>query len=324
MGSPRVSLLSAALVACAVLVRASSAQTPNLRPDGNRSQGAVIKVHSDLVVLHVAVLDRASRFVSTLAQHQFRVYEDGVPQTISFFSREDQTATIGLVVDNSGSMQKKRGDVIVASLAFARASNPLDQLFVVHFNERVWMGLPEGMSFTSDVVTLARALAQVDARGQTALYDAVGRGLEHLGGAANSRRVLVVISDGGDNSSATRFEALLQHALQMDTVIYTIGLYDETAVDRNLRVLKQLSAETGGEAFLPDTVQNAAKVLERIAHDIRNSYTIGYVPTNASRDGKYRTIRVSVDSSGREKSKVRVRSGYLAPSDAASREPSAR
>jgi VWFA-related protein len=270
------------------------------------------------------VLDRGSRFVSTLAQDQFRVYEDGVPQAIRFFSREDQTATIGLVIDNSGSMQKKRGDVMAASLAFARASNPLDQLFVVHFNERVWMGLPVGMSFTSDVVTLARAVSQVDARGQTALYDAVGRGLEHLGGAANSRRVLVVISDGGDNSSSTQFKALLQHARQTDTVVFTIGLYDENTIDRNLRVLKQLAAETGGETFLPDTVQDAAKVLERIAHDIRNSYTIGYVPTNATRDGKYRTIRVSVNSRGREKPNVRVRAGYLAPSDAASREPSAR
>lgn len=321
MRSLRASLLSAALVACAVLVRATFAQAPHVRPNGRESQVPVIRVYSDLVVLHVAVLDRASRFVSTLAHDQFRVYEDGVPQTIRFFSREDQAATIGLVVDNSASMQKKREDAIAASLAFARASNPLDQLFVVHFNERVWMGLPEGMSFTSDVVTLARAVAQVDARGQTALYDAVSRGLEHLGGAANSRRVLVVISDGGDNSSATQFETLLRHARQTDSVIYTIGLYDENTTDRNLRVLKQLAAETGGERFLPGTGQDAARVLERIAHDIRNSYTIGYVPTNATRDGKYRTIRVSVNGGGREKPKVRVRAGYLAPSDATSREP---
>ena len=282
----------------------------------NEAQVPLIRVHTDLVVLHAAVLDNRSRFVGGLPEERFKVSEDGVPQAIRVFSNEDRPAAVGLVIDNSGSMHEKRADVILAALAFARASNPLDEYFVVHFNDNVWMGLPEGILFANDPGMLTQALAQARARGRTALYDAVDRGLEQLRQAQNPHRALVVVSDGGDNASAIGFERLLQRVQQTDVVIYTIGLFDEFARDRNPRVLKELAAATGGEAFLPGGIDGATAALQRIARDIRSIYLIGYESTNATRDGKYRAVRVNLQSARGERLKVRARAGYVAPSDA--------
>lgn len=288
----------------------SGAQRPS---DADVSQGPTFKAYTDLVAVHAAVLDKKSRFVRGLPRDRFSIYEDGVAQTVRFFSNDDRAASIGLVIDNSGSMQNKREQVITAALAFAQASNPLDEFFVVHFNERVWTGLPEGTSFTSSPPILANALSHVEAYGRTALYDAIARGLEHLNEARNPHRVLVVISDGGDNASATRFEPLLRRAQLSDVVIYTIGLFDENTPDRNPRILKELAATTGGEAFLPGSINGAVKVLDRIAHDIRSAYQFGYEPANNARDGMYRTVRVELDGAGRGTHKVRARTGYFVP-----------
>ena len=279
-------------------------------------QVPTIRVRTDLVVLQVAVLDKESRFVPGLPEPRFTVSEEGVPQTIRVFSNEDRPAAIGLIVDNSGSMHNKREDVILAALAFARAGNPLDEYFVVHFNERIWMGLPDGVSFASGFEGLLKALSRTQTYGRTALYDAVDRGLEHLRQSGNARRVLVVVSDGGDNASAIQLEQLLRRVQETDVAIYTIGLFDEDARDRNPRVLRRLAAAAGGEAFLPGSIGGATAVLSRIARDIRSIYLIGYESTNPARDGRYRQVRVNLQSTGREKLKVRARPGYFAPLDA--------
>ena len=305
----RASLL-AAMVARVALAGGMDARQPG---GASASQVPTLKVHTDLVVLHVAVLDGTSRFVPGIPQGRFTVYEDNVPQTIRLFTNEDRAATIGLVIDNSGSMQNKRADVMTAGAAFAGASNPLDEFFVVHFNERVWMGGPDGTQFTRGPVMLTEALSRIGAYGRTALYDAVERGLQHLSEAHNPHRVLVVVSDGGDNASTMPLERLLQHAQQSDTVIYTIGLFDKYRRDRNPRILKELAAVTGGEAFLPGSVGGATAVLERIARDIRSTYLVGYEPSNAILDGTYRKVRVVVDAAGRGTLKVRARAGYFAP-----------
>lgn len=294
---------------------AGDAQSPDL-PLGRGTQTPNIRVHSDLVVLHVAVTDRESRFIPGLTRAEFKVYEDGAPQTISFFSHDDHPATVGLVIDNSGSMRTKRAEVITAAQALVRASNPRDELFIINFNEDVWAGLPPDLPFTSDADVLARALSSTQARGETALYDAVARALDHLDLGVNPRRVLVVVSDGGDNASSTGREQLIERARRGDTVVYSIGLFDKDLTERNTDVLRQLSAVTGGECFLPANVQEAGRILERIAQDIRHTYTIGYVPTNANRDGRYRKLRVTLESGQpRRKLKVRARSGYEAPSE---------
>ncbi|MBI3047820.1 MAG: VWA domain-containing protein [Acidobacteria bacterium] len=311
MGIARFAVVAAA-VACGFL---GGLREWPAGAQGHDAQTPLIRIQTDLVVLHAAVLDKRSRFVPGLPESRFTVLEDGVPQTIRLFSNEDRPAAIGLVVDNSGSMHRKREDVVLAALAFARASNPLDEYFVVHFNDDVWMGLPEGMFFADGPGMLAKALARARAHGRTALYDAIDRGLEHLRQARNPHGVLVVLSDGGDNASAMSFEQLLQRVQQTDVVIYTIGLFDEYARDRNPRVLKALAAATGGEAFLSGGIEGAATVLQRIARDIRSIYLIGYESTNAARDGKYRRVRVNVRSARGDPLRVRTRGGYFAPSD---------
>ncbi|MGB9123239.1 MAG: VWA domain-containing protein, partial [Candidatus Angelobacter sp.] len=167
---------------------------------GRPVQEPTIRIESDLVVLHATVHNQKGVLVSGLGKNDFQVYEDGVLQQIKSFSHDDIPVSVGLVIDNSGSMVPKRSHVIAAALAFARSSNPQDQMFVVNFNERVSFGLPDGAPFTDQVPQLELALARVAANGETALYDAVAVALDHLNLGNRDKKVLIVISDGGDNA----------------------------------------------------------------------------------------------------------------------------
>lgn len=272
---------------------------------------AVFASRSELVALHVSVLDRRDAFVGGLPREAFTIYEDGRPQTVSFFDNTDSPVTAGLVLDNSGSMQRIRPAVIDAAMAFAEASHPDDELFVVHFNERVWPGLPPGMRFTRDRAELRAALNRSSARGQTALFDGILDGLGRLERAAQPKKVLVVFSDGGDNASRGTFDDVMNKALAMDAVIYTIGLYDQYDSDANPKLLRKLAESTGGESFFPRRAEDVTKILERIARDIRSGYTIGYVPAGGTGAAGFRAIRVEVRPPDRRKLDVRARAGYL-------------
>jgi Ca-activated chloride channel homolog len=273
-----------------------------------------LKVNVDMVVLRATAQDRKNILVSGLDKDDFQVYEDGVLQPIKYFSHEDLPVTVGLVIDNSGSMKPKRADVIAAALAFARSSNPQDQMFVVHFNEKVSFGLPDKVGFTDQVSQLEVALSRIAPSGETALYDAVGVSLEYLKKGNRDKKVLIVISDGGDNASKHKLNEIMALAGQPGVIIYTIGIFDEQDGDRNPGVLKRLAKDTGGEAFLPGSLKEIAPICERIAHDIRNQYTLAYVPTNRNRDGSYRSIQVKARAPGRGRLSVRTRTGYFAPS----------
>jgi Ca-activated chloride channel homolog len=272
-----------------------------------------MKVNVDMVVLRATVQDRKNSLVSGLSKDNFQVYEDGVLQSIKYFSHEDIPVTVGLVIDNSGSMKSKRDDVIPAALVFARSSNPQDQMFVVNFNEKVSFALPDNTPFTSQVAQLEVALSRVRADGETALYDAVADAFEHLKKGSRDKKVLIVISDGGDNASRHKLNEILALAGKPDVIIYTIGIFDEQDADRDPGVLKRLAKDTGGEAFLPASLNEVAPVYERIAHDIRNQYTISYIPTNRNRDGKNRVIQVKANALGRGRLLVRTRTGYFGP-----------
>lgn len=285
------------------------AQDPPTRP--------VFSSRSDLIVLHLTVLDGRSGFVSGLPREAFTVYEDGRPQEIEFFSNEDSPVTVGLVIDSSGSMQRKREAVIAAGLAFAQSSHPQDEMFTVHFNERVWTGLPDGQPFTSDLSELRTALERSGARGRTAFFDAVTFALRHLETGHRQKKVLVVISDGGDNASTTTFKELLDRAHRADAVIYAIGLSDWYDREADPDVLRDLAKATGGEAFFVRNTdrakERATEILSRIARDIRSGYTIGYSPeraVEADADG-FRTIKVEVSTPDRRKLTVRARAGYV-------------
>jgi Ca-activated chloride channel homolog len=268
----------------------------------------------DLVLLRVTVKDKRGGFVSGLNKNNFQVFEDRAPQTIRLFQNEDVPVAVGLIVDNSGSMGRKRKDVTAAALTFVRSSNPRDDMFVVNCNEHVSFGLPDTTLFSASSEELERALNGLPASGRTALYDAIEAGLGHLKKTTLDKRILIVISDGGDNASATRLSQVLETANRSDITIYTIGLFDEDDPDRNAGILKNIAHATGGEAFLPNATSEVVPICKRIAEDIRNQYTIGYVPTNQNLDDTYRTIRITATGSHHERYKVRTRAGYIASS----------
>lgn len=305
------------------LAGAQESSVPQNRPSSGRPNDAfTIRVDVDIVVLRATVQDHKRALVSGLDQHAFQVYEDGIPQPIKHFSHEDIPVTVGLVIDNSGSMRPKRRDVIAAALAFARSSNPQDEMFVVNFNEKVSFGLPDSARFTDQVSQLEVALSRIAAEGQTALYDALAAALDHLKKGSRDKKVLIVISDGGDNASRHKLAEIMSLVAEPGVIIYTIGIFDEQDEDRNPHVLQRLAKDTGGEAFLPQSLREVAPICERIARDIRNQYTIDYVPTNRKRDGTYRSIQVKASVPGRGRLSVRTRTGYFAP--AATPSPAAR
>jgi Ca-activated chloride channel homolog len=263
------------------------------------------------VMLPVMVRDRQGRNVSDLHESDFKIYEDGALQSIRMFRHEDIPVVAGLLVDHSGSMGPKIGEVIAGARAFVRSSNPQDRMFVVNFNETVSLGLPAAVGFTADSNQLERAIWRAPAVGETALYDATVKALEKLQTGGLDKKVLVVISDGADNASSHSLAEALDMAERSSAIIYTVGLFAPDDRDANPKVLSRLARETGGEAFFPGQPSAVAGTCERIARDIRNQYTIGYVSTNAHRNGVYRAIRVSAQAPGRGKLFVRTRSGYI-------------
>jgi VWFA-related protein len=293
----------------------ASAQQPG-PPSPHQEDPFTISVHVNMVVLHASVFDHKNLRVSGLDKGNFQIKEDGVPQQIKYFSHDDVPVTVGLVIDNSGSMGPKRSAVFAAALAFARSSNPDDQMFVVNFNEKVSLALPDGMLFTDNVAQLELALSRIVTSGQTALYDAVYVALNHLARGSRDKKVLIVISDGGDNASKHKLDSILAMAKRSDAIIYCVGIFDEQNGDRNPGVLKRIAEETGGETFLPESVKDLLPVCERIARDIRSQYTLAYVPSNSSQDGAYRVVQSKADLPGRGRLSVRTRTGYFAPTAA--------
>jgi VWFA-related protein len=274
-----------------------------------------ISVSVSSVVLHATVENHKGAPVSGLGKDDFQVYEDGALQQIEFYSHEDIPVTVGLVLDNSGSMGPKRNEVISAALAFARSSNPQDQMFVVNFNEHVSFGLPADTAFTDKTAQLQGALSKFKTNGETALYDALAAAIEHLKIGNRDKKVLIVVSDGGDNASKYSLSQILAMAGKSDAIIYTIGIYTEEDPDQNPNALRQLSKATGGEAFFPQSVADVAPLCERIAHDIREQYTLAYAPLNRNQDGAYRVIQVKATATGHGRLSVRTRTGYYAPSN---------
>jgi VWFA-related protein len=284
-----------------------------------------IKANVDLVVLHASVLDARGHVVTDLPRDAFRIYENKVAQELSVFRREDVPVTVGLVIDNSGSMKDKRERVNAAALTFVKTSNPQDEAFVVNFNDDYYLDLDK--DFTSDIDELREALERIDARGSTALYDAVIGSLDHLKKGRKDKKVLLVITDGEDTASRGGPKQALQRAMleaqKSEAVIYTVGLLgtEKKAEARRAReALRQLSGATGGMAFFPETLEDVEPICAQIAQDIRSQYTLAYYPTNPARDGSFRAVQVTVNTPrGRSgKYTVRHRTGYFAPKDTAS------
>jgi Ca-activated chloride channel homolog len=283
-----------------------------------------IKSQVNLVVLHVSVLNDRSVFVPGLKEESFRVLEDKTEQKLSVFKQEDVPVSFGLVVDNSGSMRDKRPQVNAAALTFVKTSNPSDEGFVVNFNDDYYLDTEH--DFTSDVAELRTALERIDARGSTALYDAVIGSLDHLKKGARDKKVLLVVTDGEDNASRHSLENVVEQAQRADALIYAVGVFSDDDIKHNHRAMKKartalsdLANATGGLAFFPENADDTEAICTQIAHDIRNQYTLAYYPTNSARDGSFRQVSVLVTPPrGAGKLIVRTRTGYYAPRTPAS------
>src|SRR5215471_2334824 len=270
-----------------------------------------LSVDVDLAVFNVTVLDSNHRPVAGLTADNFRVYEDGHEQKVKIFQAEDTPTTLGLVIDNSGSMANKKRDVITAALAFIGASQRDDEMFVVGFNRKPWLGLPAATPFTNDLAQLRTTLLDTRTEGTTALYDALELALNHLKKGTRQRKALVLLSDGGDNASVLKLEEVLRMAQQSSATIYCIGIYDPFAKDKNPGVLKKIARVTGGEWYFPTRSSELPDIWSRIASSIRAQYTLGYMSTNAARDGSYRNVRITATGKRNKALEVRSRTGYV-------------
>jgi Ca-activated chloride channel homolog len=294
---------------------AASPQTQDKKNDQDRNlndQGVfVFRKDVDEVLLHASVIDDKQHIVTTLDRSAFTVFEDGKQQNIISFHQEDIPVSIGIIIDNSGSMREKRNKVNQAALNLVRASNPRDEVFVVNFNDEYYLD----QDFTNDLLKLKEALEKIDARGGTAMYDAVVASAEHLKRNARlEKKVLFIVTDGEDNASNETLEQAVKHLQEENgPSVYAIGILgDEEHPKRAKRALEIITQRTGGIAFFPKTLDEVDEISRTVARDIRNQYAIGYKPTNPRGNGGFRQIRVEAKAKGHAKMTVRTKSGYYA------------
>lgn len=285
------------------------AQTLEKGPHG----GFTLKRNVDEVVLNVTVLDDAGHLVTDLKKDDFKIFEDGVPQTIASFQHQDIPVSMGIIIDNSGSMRDKRAAVNTAALDLVKASNRDDEAFVVNFSDEAFID----QDFTSDIGKLREGLAHIDSKGGTALYDAVVASADQLAkGAKRPKQALLIITDGEDNASTFSLEQTIRRIQDLQgPIVYSIGLLfgDEGGgreSRRARRALKLLSDETGGMSFFPKSLADVDSIAAEVARDIRNQYTIGYHSTKAASLGGYRVVKVEAHGAGHGRLVVRTRSGY--------------
>ncbi len=295
-------LISAALFCVAPLVFAQAAQ-----------EDAIFRSDTRLVVLHASVVDKGGKLVTNLPQQAFKVFENGAEQAIKIFKREDVPVSLGLLIDDSGSMRDKRAKVGAAALALVKASNPQDEVFIVNFNDEAFLDVP----FTNDINKLQEGLQKIDSRGGTAMRDAISMSIDYLKEKGKKdKKVILVVTDGNDTASMETLEKLVAKARQSEILIYGIGILGEEEPRESKkaqRALKALTEASGGVVFYPKQLPEVEKMSLDVAHEIRNQYIIGYSPTVPAFDGSFRQIKVSVSGPGRPS--VRTRNGYYATPD---------
>ena len=279
-------------------------------PSAKSGDVFVFRKEVDEVTLHATVVDDKNRLVTDLTRPDFTVFEDGQQQQITSFRREDIPVAMGVVIDNSGSMRDKRPAVNAAAINFVKSSNPQDKVFVVNFNEDFFLD----QDYTASIPKLKDALERIEARGGTALYDAVVASSDHLKKSGLlEKKVLLVVTDGEDNASRESLEQAIRRLQEENgPTIYTIGLLGDEHSKRARRALRQMAEETGGLAFFPQGLAEVESITQQIAHDIRNQYTIGYKPSKPQTEGGFRSVKVEANAKGYKKLQVRTRSGYYA------------
>jgi Ca-activated chloride channel homolog len=272
-----------------------------------------------LVLLHASVVDKSGKLITNIPQSAFKIFEDGIEQPIKLFRREDVPVSMGIIVDNSGSMSSKRTKVAAAALDLVKQSNPEDEVFIVNFNDDAHID----QTLTNDTKKLQSALARMEARGGTAMRDAISKSIEYVKrNGKKDKKVLVVVTDGNDNSSDISLENLLRQAHNSEVLIYSVGLLNEEEAGEARsakRALKALSEASGGLEYYPKSLSDIQEITPRVAHEIRNQYILGYTSSNQNFDGAFRQIKVTVTGFGRPT--VRTRNGYYATPTAQVTEP---
>jgi len=263
-----------------------------------------------LVLIHASVVDRNGKLITNLPQSAFKIQENGIEQQIKVFLREDVPVSMGIIIDNSGSMRNKRVRVAAAALELVKASNPQDEIFIVNFNDDAYLD----QAFTNDTKKLEEALTRFDTRGGTAMRDALSMSIDYANDKGKKdKKVLVVITDGTDNASRMRLEDLVRKSQQSGVLVYSIGIFNDEearAMRRAKRALHELAVASGGLDYYPQDLEEIDKITPEVAREIRNQYTLAYTPTNPNLDGTFRKLAVTVNAPGRPT--VRTRNGYYA------------
>jgi Ca-activated chloride channel homolog len=291
----------------AVLAAFVLAQAPPAAPQDDLP---LYRLDAKLVLLHTSVVDKNGKLITNIPQSAFKIFEDGVEQPIRLFRREDVPVSMGIIVDNSGSMGSKRARVAAAALDLVKQSNPEDEVFIVNFNDDTHID----QTLTNDVKALQAALARMQARGGTAMRDALSQSIDYVKkNGKKDKKVLVVVTDGNDNSSNISIEQLLRKSQNSDVLIYAIGLLNEEEA-REARaakkVLRALAEASGGQDYYPKSLSDVEEITPRVAHEIRNQYILGYTSSNQALDGTFRQVKVTVAGFGHPT--VRTRNGYYA------------
>jgi Ca-activated chloride channel homolog len=271
---------------------------------------AIFSTDTRLKVLHATVFDKAGKFVTNLPQSAFQVFEDGKLQAIKVFKREDIPVSMGIIVDNSGSMRDKRQKVEAAALALVQESNHDDEVFIVNFNDEAYLDT----DFTSDIKQMQQGLTKIDSRGGTAMRDAIRMSIDHLKDKGKrDKRVLLVVTDGNDNASQVSLETTVRAAQDAETIVFAIGLLSDEErreASKAKRALMTLTEATGGQSFFPRDATEVDKIAHQVARDLRNQYTLAYSPSNSALDGTYRQVKVI--ATGPNHPVVRTQTGYYA------------
>ena len=249
-----------------------------------------LNVNVDLTEIHVSVTDEKDRPIGNLTKENFRVFEDQTEQKLSVFKHEDFPVSLGLVIDNSRSMEPRKERLDAAALSFVRKSNPEDETFIVHFDDTARLD----RDFTDSIPLLEESLASAKPYGQTAIYDALILALDHMHYSQHPKKAILLMTDGIDNSSQHTLSEAVQATQQSHVAVYTVGLLSASGGQKAEDSLIRIAEASGGRAFFPSTVDEARADMERVARDLREQYTLGYVPSNPSRSGQWRSVRVEI------------------------------
>jgi len=308
--------INSALAVClpGAILLAGWVRAQEVKPPASQDEAFTFRSDTRVVICNTTVFDKNAHLVTDLPRDAFTLTENNVQQKITSFRREDVPVSLGLIVDNSGSMRVKRAGVEAASLALVKDSNPEDEVFVVNFNDEAFLDLPNRKNFTNDIREMEEALTRIDSRGGTAMRDAIRMSIDHLNAKAhNDKKVLVVVTDGVDNESIITQEKLVKVAQQSGVLIYAVGLLedeDRGDASKARKELNVLAEATGGETYFPKEVSEVDRIAHLVAHDIRSQYTIQYTPSNAAMDGTFRQIKIAVNAPGHLT--ARTRNGYYA------------